>query len=258
MPDWIDTHTHLDDARFDPDRAAVLTRLRAAGVVRAFVIGVDLATSRAVLALAESEPDLFAVVGIQPNYAAEMGSGDFAEIERLAEHPRVVAIGETGLDRYWDRAPFERQLTLFEAHLALARRVNKPVVIHCRDAGPDVATLLEAAAATHGPVRGVMHSFSADASTATRCLAAGLHLSFAGMLTYKNAQDLRDIAKSVPADRLLVETDCPYLAPVPQRGKRNEPAFVAHTWRVLAETRGESVEAIAATTTRNARELFGV
>ena len=258
MAEWIDTHAHLDDARFDADRVAVVARMRVAGVTCALVVGVDLATSRAVLALAEAEPSLWAVVGIQPNHAAEAGPGDFAEIGRLAKNPRVVAVGETGLDRYWDRAPFDRQVELFEAHLALARELNKPVVIHCRDAGGDVATVLESAAARFGPVRGVMHSFSADAETARRCLAAGLHLSFAGMLTYKSAAELREVAKLVPEDRLLVETDCPYLAPVPERGKRNEPAFVAHTGRILAEARGEAVDAMARATTRNARELFGL
>ena len=254
MPEWIDTHAHLDDARFDPDRGAALARMADAGVALALVVGVDLATSRAALALAEGDARLRAVVGIQPNHAAEAEPGDFAAIAALARHPLAVAVGETGLDRYWDRAPFDLQLRLFEDHLELARELNKPVVIHCRDAGPDVAAVLEA----HAPVRGVMHSFSADAETARRCLAAGLHLSFAGMLTYKSAADLREIAKAVPGDRLLVETDCPYLAPVPKRGQRNEPAFVVHTGRALAEARGESVEEVAAATTRNARALFGL
>ncbi len=258
MPTWIDTHAHLDDARFAADRPAVLARARAAGVAHILTIGVDLATSRAAVALAHESPDVWAVVGIQPNHCAETAAGDFAAIEALAADSRVVAVGETGLDRYWDRAPFALQKDYFGRHLELARRVGKPVVIHCRQAEADVAAALEAAAATNGPVRGVMHSFSGDSETARRCLAAGLHLSFAGMVTYKSAADLRAVAAAVPADRYLVETDCPYLAPVPHRGGRNEPAFVAATGACVAAARGEAVEAVAAGTTRNARGLFGL
>ncbi len=258
MPVWIDTHAHLDDARFDPDRAAVLDRARAAGVAHVLTIGVDLATSRAAVALAAQFPDVWAVVGIQPNHAADAAPGDFAEIEMLATHPRVVAVGETGLDRYWDRAPFVLQQDYFARHLDLARRVNKPVVIHCREAEADVVAVLEAVAGRSGLVRGVMHSFSGDRATAERCLAAGLHISFAGMVTYKTAGTLREVAAMAPVDRLLVETDCPYLAPVPTRGKRNEPAFVAHTGAAVAAARGESADAVADATTRNAGRLFGL
>ncbi len=257
-PTWIDTHAHLDDARFAADRPAVLARARAAGVAHILTIGVDLPTSRAAVALAREYPTVWAVVGIQPNHAAEAAAGDFAEIEALAADPRVVAVGETGLDRYWDRAPFALQQEYFGRHLELARRVGKPVVIHCRQAEADVATALEAAASEYGPVRGVMHSFSGDLDTARRCLAAGLHVSFAGMVTYKSAADLRGVAAVVPPDRLLVETDCPYLAPVPHRGQRNEPAFVADTGACVAAARGDTVEAVAAATTRNAHGLFGL
>jgi TatD DNase family protein len=236
----------------------VLDRAAAAGVGRVLTIGIDLATSRAALALAARFPDrLAAVVGLQPNHVAEAGAGDFDEIARLAADPAAVAVGETGLDRYWDRAPFDLQEDYFVRHLGLARAVGKPVVIHCRDAGPDVVRVLRAEFDRRGPVRGVMHSFAGDAETARACLGLGLHLSFAGMLTYKTAADLREVAKAVPPDRLLVETDSPYLAPVPVRGRRNEPAFVAHTAACLAGLLGVPVEALAAATTRNARELFG-
>jgi TatD DNase family protein len=258
MPELIDTHAHLDDPRFADDLPAVLARAADAGVARVLTVGIDLATSRAALSLAARFPQLAAVVGIQPNHAAEAGPGDLDEIARLAADPHAVAVGETGLDRYWDRAPFPLQEEFFRRHLELARRVNKPVVIHCRDAGADVARVLRDEAARHGPVRGVMHSFTGDPDTARACLDAGLHLSFAGMLTYKSAADLRDVARDVPFDRLLVETDSPYLAPVPVRGRRNEPAFVVHTAACLAGLKGVTVEELAERTTRNARELFGL
>ena len=172
--------------------------------------------------------------------------------------PKVVAIGETGLDRYWDRAPFPLQEDYFARHLELGRTLGKPVVIHCREAEADVVRMLRAAFDHFGPVGGVMHSFTGDAATAAACVEMGLHISFAGMVTYKSATDLRAVARTIPADRLLVETDCPYLAPVPMRGKRNEPAFVAHTAAVLAVERGESIETLAQQTTANATRLFAL
>jgi TatD DNase family protein len=258
MPPLIDTHAHLDDERFAADLSAVLDRATAAGVERVLTIGVDLATSRAAVDLAARHPRLTAVVGIQPNHTAEAASTDWDAVAVLAEAPEVVAVGESGLDRYWDRAPFPLQEDYFARHLDLARRLGKPIVIHCRQAEADVVRVLRAEFDRHGPVRGVMHSFSGDAGTAAACVEMGLHVSFAGMLTYKTAADLRAVAAGVPADRLLVETDSPYLAPVPVRGKRNEPAFVRHTAECLAAVRGVEVEAIADQTTRNARELFGL
>ncbi len=255
---WIDTHAHLDDPRFAADLPAALARAAAAGVARVLTIGVDLATSRAAVRLAEAYPQLAAVVGIQPNHAAEAAPGDFEQVVELARHPRVVAVGETGLDRHWDRAPFALQLDFFAKHLALARACGKPVVVHCREAEADVVEALRADFAAHGPVAGVMHSFSGDAATAVACVGLGLHVSFAGMLTYKTAESVRAAAKAVPLDRLLVETDSPYLAPVPMRGKRNEPAFVAHTGAALAGVVGVSVADLAAATTANARRLFGL
>lgn len=258
MPPLIDTHAHLDDPRFADDLPAVLARAAAAGVGRIVTIGVDLPTSRAAVGLAGRFPVLAAAVAIQPNHVAEAGPGDFDEIARLADDPAVVAVGETGLDRYWDKAPFEMQEASFRRHLALARRLGKPVVIHCREADADMVRVLGDEFAAAGPVRGVMHSFSGGAATAAACLGFGLDVSFAGMLTYKTADDLRRVAAGVPLDRVLVETDCPYLAPVPVRGKRNEPAFVAHTAACLAGIHGVPLEVIAEHTTRNARRLFGL
>src|SRR5436305_6366252 len=168
-----------------------------------------------------------------------------------------VARGETRLDRRWDCTPFPEQEDYFGRHLQLARQHGLPVVIHCREAEADVVRLLRADFDRHGPVRGVMHSFTGDWPKAEACLAMGLYVTFAGMVTYKNAQNLRDVAAKVPADRLLVETDCPYLAPVPVRGKRNEPGYVAHTAACLAAVRGVSPDDLAAQTTRNALSLFG-
>jgi TatD DNase family protein len=256
---WIDTHAHLDDERFATDLPVVLARAGDAGIARVLTIGVDLATSRAAVRLAATHPVLAAAVGIQPNHASEAGPADWDEIVRLAEAgPPAVALGETGLDRYWDRCPFPMQLDYFARHLELARRRSLPVVIHCREAEADVVAILKDAFDRHGPVRGVMHSFSGDAETARACVEMGLYISFAGMVTYKTGATLRAVAKEVPEDKILVETDSPYLAPVPVRGKRNEPAFVVHTGTIIAAERGEQVEAFAALTTANARTLFGI
>ncbi|MBA4187657.1 MAG: hydrolase TatD [Planctomycetaceae bacterium] len=255
----IDTHSHLFDDRFKKDLPAVLERAVAAGLERVMCLGIDRESSRDSVAIANQYPLVVAAVGIQPNSVAEAKPGDWHEVVRLAEtEPRVVAIGETGLDRYWDKTPFAQQLEFFDRHIELARRLNKPFVIHCREAEADVVDVLRRAFATHGPVRAVMHSFSGDLATALGCLEMGLFVSFAGMLTYPNAQSLRDVAKAVPLDRLLVETDCPYLAPQPVRGKRNEPAYVAHTATLLAQLKGVSVAEIENATTQNARTLLGL
>ena len=255
----IDTHAHLFDERFGKDLPAVLERAASAGLERVVCLGIDLDSSRASVAIANQYPLVVAAVGIQPNHVAEAKAGDWDEVVRLAEtEPRVVAIGETGLDRYWDRAPFALQEEFFARHIELARRLGKPFVIHCREAEADVVRVLRSEFAKHGPVRAVMHSFSGDAGTARACLEMGLFVSFAGMVTYPTAQNLRDVAKEVPLDRFLVETDCPYLAPQPVRGKRNEPAFVAHTAALLAQVKGVAVAEIAEHTTRNARALFGL
>lgn len=256
MLDLIDTHTHLDDERFAADLPAVLERAAAAGVVQLLTIGIDLPTSQAAVELAARFPQLKAVVGIQPNHVAEAGPTDWDEIVKLAETAvNVVGVGESGLDRYWDRAPFPLQQEYFLHHLRLARRLDKPIVIHCREAEADVVQMLRQFG---GPIRGVMHSFTGDAATAADCLELGLHVSFAGMVTYKNADDLRKVAATVPLDRLLVETDSPYLAPVPVRGKRNEPAYVRHTAECVARELGLSVDEVCEATTRNARHLFGL
>ncbi len=254
--DLIDTHAHLDDEQFRDDLPAVLDRASASGVRRIVTIATTAPSSATCIALAAQHPALFATVGIQPNRVAEVEPTAWDEVLRLVTRDRVVAVGETGLDRHWDYTPFAQQEEYFARHLELARQHDLAVVIHCREAEADVVRMLRADYERHGPVRGVMHSFTGDLATAEACLAMGLHISFAGMVTYKSAQALRDVAARIPLDRLLVETDSPYLAPVPMRGKRNEPAFVAHTAGCLASVRGVEPAVIAEQTTQNATVLF--
>jgi TatD DNase family protein len=252
----IDTHAHLDDEQFQSDLPDVLQRAQAAGVERIVTIATTAPSSVASVSLAAAHPMLRATVGIQPNHVAQAGPTDWDEVVRLVEQPGVVGIGETGLDRYWDYTPFPQQEDYFARHLELARRHKLAVVIHCRDAEADVVRMLRADCDKHGPVKGVMHSFTGDVGTAEACLEMGLYISFAGMVTYKNAQNLREVAKTIPFNHLLVETDSPYLAPVPVRGKRNEPANVVHTAASLAQTQEVTVAALAEQTTQNARALF--
>lgn len=253
----IDTHAHLFDERFGAEAPAVLDRASSAGVGRVICIGIDRGSSQASISWAASRDGLWASVGIHPNHAAQACPEDWDCIIAWAEHPRACAIGETGLDRHWDFTPFSLQEDYFSRHLELSRRVNKPVVIHCREAEAEVLKLLREAYDRHGPVRGVMHAFSGDQALAEACLAMGLYISFAGMITYKNAARLRQVAAGIPGDRLLLETDAPYLAPVPHRGQRNEPAYLVHTAQVLAQVRGLSRDHLADLTTRNACTLFG-
>jgi TatD DNase family protein len=255
----FDTHSHLFDDRFRKDLPAVIERAKSAGLECVVCLGIDRESSVESARIARTYPLVVAAVGIQPNSAAEAKADDWDEIVRLAEtEPRVVAIGETGLDRYWDKTPFPLQEDYFARHIELARRLGKPFVIHCREAEEDVVKVLRREFEKHGPIRAVMHSFSGDLATARACLEMGLYVSFAGMVTYPTAQNLRDVAKEVPLDRLLIETDCPYLAPQAVRGKRNEPAYVAHTLTLLASVKGVPVAALEESTTQNARRLFGV
>jgi TatD DNase family protein len=254
--DLIDTHAHLDDERLKSDLPDVLQRARDAGVRRVLTIATTGADSEACVALAEKYETVWASVGLQPNNLAQLPATDFDMVVRLASSPKVTAIGETGLDRHWDYTPFAQQEDYFARHLELARNHQKAVVIHCRKAEADIVRMLRADFDKHGSIRAVMHSFTGDQATAMACLEMGLHISFAGMLTYRNAEDLRTVAKEIPLDRLLVETDSPYLAPVPLRGKRNEPAFVVHTATVLAGLHQLDLNAMAEHTTRNAEQLF--
>jgi TatD DNase family protein len=254
--DLVDTHAHLDDEQFHGDLPDVLQRAETAGVRRIVTMATTAPSSAACVSLASGHPALWATVGIQPNHVAEAAPDAWDEVVRLVTQSRVCGVGETGLDRYWDRTPFPQQEDFFARHLQLARQHDLAVVIHCRQAEADVVRMLRADHNRHGPVRGVMHSFTGDLATAEACLAMGLYVSFAGMVTYKNAQALRDVAARIPLDRLLIETDSPYLAPAPMRGKRNEPAFVVHTATCLATLHGVDLEVLAQHTTANAEKLF--
>lgn len=255
----FDTHAHLDDKQFAADLAEVVRRAGRAGVENIICPGTSAVSSRDVVRLAEEYPAIQAAVGIQPNHTAEAEPADWDRICTLAAHPRVVALGETGLDTYWDFAPLPVQQDYFDRHLRLAQDRDLPVIVHCRDCNDAVVAMLAEAAARR-PVRGVVHSFSGDRAMADACLELGLYISFSGMVTYgnKKLEPLRAVAAAIPAERLLVETDSPYLTPHPLRGKqkRNEPALVAHTAAALAKLHGLSAEELAEQTARNARRLF--
>ncbi|GIW80495.1 MAG: deoxyribonuclease [Gemmatales bacterium] len=252
----IDTHAHLDDERFASDLADVVRRAQEAGIEHVITIGTTAESSQTALSLASQFSALSAAVGIQPNHVAQAQTGDWDRIVRLSSKEKVSAIGETGLDRYWDFTPFEQQEDYFARHLELAHQLELPVVIHCRDAEADTLAMLRERYDRHGPISGVMHSFTGSLETALACLEMGLYISFAGMVTYKNADDLRQVAKKIPLERMLVETDSPYLSPVPKRGKRNEPAHLVHTASFLADLLAVDFAFFAQQTSRNARELF--
>jgi TatD DNase family protein len=251
----VDTHAHLDDRRLRADLSGVLERASADNVLQIIAIGTTAASSKAVVELACQHRGLYAAVGIHPNDAGEATSDDWDRIVALAGQSEVVAIGETGLDRYWKRTPFEQQQEWFARHLDLAYQSDLPVVIHCRDAQRDI---IEQLRGLNRAVRGVMHSFTGTWEDASACLEMELHLSFAGMVTFtnKNLDALRDVAARVPLDRLLVETDSPYLTPHPFRGSQNEPCRVAITAARLAEVRGLPLAELAVATTANAQSLF--
>tara|TARA_B110000014_G_C20044629_1_gene543109 strand:- start:46 stop:837 length:792 start_codon:yes stop_codon:yes gene_type:complete len=253
----FDTHCHLDEEAFVDDLEQVVDRALEEGLIGLASIGITAATSRAAVELADRFAAVHAVVGIQPNYVAESTEADWETILELVSAPGVVAVGETGLDRYWDYSPIEQQAEMFRRHMQLARDHDLPFVVHCREAEADVVAELERDAA-NGPLNGIMHSFAGDAATAARCVELGMHISLAGMLTFKKNDQLRAAAAEVPLDRLLVETDAPYLAPMPFRGKRNEPAWVRHTAECLAEVKGIPVEELAEATTANALRMFGL
>lgn len=254
----IDTHAHLDDKRFADDIADVISRATQTGVSHIITVATDGESCKAAIALAERFPMLRVGVGIHPNYVAEAPPGDWDIVLDLAGHPSVVAIGETGLDRYWDKTPFDQQEASFAKHLELAHKLDKPIVIHAREAEADVARMLKVAFDERGPIKGILHSYTGPLEPALEGVRMGLHVSFAGMITYKSAENVRGVAKEIPLDRLLVETDCPYLSPVPHRGRRNEPSFVEQTAKQLADVKGIPWIELAAITTANARRLFGL
>jgi TatD DNase family protein len=256
ISELFDTHAHLDDESFCGILPQLLRRAEEDGVGNVLTIGICLETSQNAVAIARQHRQVRAVVGIQPNTCGDCKSGDWAEICQLAQDPTVVALGETGLDLFWDRAPLDLQQDYFDRHLRLSQEMGLPFVVHMRDCQQEILIMLREAR-RRGGLRGVMHSFTGDKDGAMEAVEMGLHISFAGMVTFKKSDELRDVAAAVPDNRILIETDSPYLSPHPHRGKRpNEPARVLHTARCLAEVRGVPFERFAAQTTENAKSLF--
>jgi len=250
----IDSHAHLTSDRFVGEAAAIVGRAREAGVGRIVTIGTDVDDSRAAIALAVALPGVHAAVGIHPHTAERADDAALRALEAMARDESVVAVGETGLDFFYDNAPREAQRAAFLRHLDLGRRLGKPIIVHTRDADADTSAILrEAGQGT----RGVLHCFTGGRALMDTALDLGWYISFAGMITFPKYADA-DLLRSVPNDRILVETDSPYLAPVPFRGKRNEPAMVSHTARHAAGLRGEDPEQFAAATVRNAERLYGL
>jgi TatD DNase family protein len=253
-----DSHCHLDDTQFDTDREAVIERARAAGVKYMLAIGTgdgppDL---EAAIRLADAHPFIYATAGVHPNDASKLNQDTFRDLERLLKHPKVKALGEIGLDYHWG-VPKETQLPVFLRQLEIAKAAGMPIIIHTRDAWADTMEVLR----THWAPAGLpclMHCFAGDTEMARECLELGFYLAFGGVATFPKSVEAREAAAMAPVDRLLLETDAPYLAPVPYRGKRNEPAYVAHTARAIAKARGVDVEELAAQTTRNFERLFQI
>jgi TatD DNase family protein len=252
----FDTHAHLADEHLLPHAAEIIVRARSAGVTRILSVGTELTSTRACIDVATAHAGVFASAGIHPNHVAEAQPGDWDEIVQLAKSPQVVALGETGLDLHWKDTPLPDQQDYFDRHIRLSQKSQLPLIIHQRESVAEVLVMLQEAR-KRGALRGVMHSFTGTPDQAADFLGQGMHISFAGMLTFKKSDDLRAVARDVPADRLLVETDSPYLSPEPFRGKRpNEPARVVHTAECLAHERGVALADLAAQTTANALALF--
>jgi TatD DNase family protein len=251
----VDSHCHLDFPDFDADRDALVARARAAGVGTMVTISTRVRRFAEIRAIAERYERIYCSIGTHPHNAAEEPDVTTDHLVRIAEDPLVVAIGEAGLDYHYDNSPRDAQAEGFRRHIAAARITGLPLVIHARDADDDIASILTEEAGK-GAFPAILHCFSSGRGLAMRGLELGLHVSFSGILTFKRADELRAIAADVPMERLLIETDAPYLAPVPHRGGRNEPAYVAETAKVLAEVKGVSPEAIAAATTENFFRLF--
>ena len=254
----IDTHCHVDPGYFPEGPDAVLDRARGVGVGAFVVIGVgeDLAPARLAFELASRLPDVWSTVGVHPHDAVVLDDAMEAEIERMATLPRVCAIGEIGLDYHYMRSPREKQHEVFRRLISVAVRAGKPIVVHTREAAEDTLSILEEEGASR--VGGVIHCFSEDRPFAERALKIGFDLSFSGIVTFKNAKAIHEVAAWAPMERVLVETDAPYLAPIPMRGKRCEPAYVVHTARRVAELRGDDFDTFVARTGENAKRRFGL
>ena len=251
----IDSHAHLDDARFDEDRDALLQRAWDAGIRQILTIGNgrgpdDMGCG---IAIAEAHDWIVTSVGVHPHDASRFEARHEELIENLARHDKVMAIGETGLDYHYDNSPRDVQRDVFRRQLRLARKLDLPVIVHTREADDDTEQILK----EEGPMKGVLHCFTSSRELADAVVNMGMHVSFSGIVTFPRSQELAEIARALPSDRMLIETDCPYLAPVPHRGKRNEPSFVASTADYIAGLRGLTPELLAENTSGNFRTLFG-
>ncbi|MFC0559571.1 TatD family hydrolase [Halalkalibacter alkalisediminis] len=252
----FDTHVHLNADQFDEDLEEVITRAKEAGVETMVVVGFDEKTINRALSLIETYDFLYAAVGWHPVDAVDMEEKHLVWLEELSAHPKVVALGEMGLDYHWDKSPKDVQKEVFRKQIQLAKKVKLPIVIHNRDADQDIVDILKEEEAHE--VGGIMHCFGGSVEIAQECLRMNFHISLGGPVTFKNAKRPKQVAKEIPLDRLLIETDCPYLAPHPYRGKRNEPALVKLVAEQIAELREMEYEQIAEQTTINAKKLFGI
>lgn len=252
----FDTHTHLDASQFKEDQEQVITRAVEAGVTRMVNVGFNRETIPTTMELVEKYDFIYAAIGWHPVDAIDMKDGDLEWIAELCKHDKVVAIGEIGLDYYWDTSPKDVQQQVLRRQIGLARELGMPIVIHNRDAHEDIVKILREEKA--GDVGGIMHSFSGSWETAKMCLDMGFHLSFGGPITFKNARQPKEVLEKVPLDRLLIETDAPYLTPHPFRGKRNESAYVKYVAEAAADIKGISLEELAEITTKNGLERFGI
>ncbi|MDP4553385.1 TatD family hydrolase [Alkalihalobacillus macyae] len=252
----FDTHTHLNVEQFSEDQKEVIERAQAAGVSKMVVVGFDRETIIQAMALVKEYDFLYAAVGWHPVDAIDMKDEDLEWIEQLAEHPKVVAIGEMGLDYHWDKSPHDIQKDVFRRQIQLAKKVNLPIIIHNREATRDVIDVLKEENAAE--VGGIMHCFAGTVEEANECLDMNFYISLGGPVTFKNAKLPKEVAKEIPIDRLLIETDCPFLAPHPNRGKRNEPSYVKLVAEQIADLKEMDYEELAERTTENAMNLFGI
>ncbi|WP_409290917.1 TatD family hydrolase [Peribacillus sp. SCS-37] len=252
----FDTHVHLNAEQFSDDLEQVIENAKTAGVSRMVVVGFDRPTITRALELAEQYPFIYAAVGWHPVDAIDMTDEDLAWIEELAGDPKVVAIGEMGLDYHWDKSPKDIQKEVFRKQIRLAKKVKLPIIIHNREATADIVEILKEEGA--GEVGGIMHCFSGSPETAKECVEMNFYISLGGPVTFKNAKKPKEVAEAIPLEMLLIETDCPYLAPHPYRGKRNEPAYVKLVAEQIAEIKGISYEEVAEATFRNAQKLFSI
>jgi TatD DNase family protein len=254
----IDSHAHIQGPEYASEVQAVVQRAREAGVETIIVVGGagELSSNQAAVALAESHPGLYATVGMHPHDAKDVGEDEIEKLKHLTAKAKVIAVGETGLDFYYNHSPREVQRKVFARFIQMATETNLPLVVHERDAFQDAAELLRSEGC--GQLRGVIHCFTGDYQAARQYLDLGFYLSFTGIITFKNAQALRDVVRDVPLERMFMETDSPYLTPVPHRGKRNEPAYVRFVAETIAKVKGLTFEEVARVTSNNVRELFRI